>query len=134
MGRSHSPMEDIAMQDVHTEVGEDFEDPFAYSGIKYAENKDLAEKKTAFEIIRVERVHKVFTKDGFTEEVDQWETTIRTLSDDEEFIVSLTCNEQRDENMTAALTALERGKKLTDYRLVKSGRAYYFKRAADCKD
>lgn len=133
MGRSYSPTESMAMNDVELEAGVDFEDPFAYSGIKYAENKDLAEKKVVFDIIRIEKQHKIFTKDGFTEEVDQWETTIRQ-TDGEEFIVSLTCNEQRDANMIAAAQVIERGGTLAEYRLVKSGRAYYFKRAIDCRD
>ena len=104
----------------------DADDPFAYGGRRYSKNLDLATAGTIFDIVGIDVCEKVF--EGLS--LKQWEVCITIASGgaiDEQWI-SLSCNEARDPGMERAVQMLADGKVLRGYQLVKSGRAYYFRK------
>lgn len=90
------------------------------SGQSYAKASDFAADGTSFAILGI-----VFEPNRGYEDQDRWSITIKPV-DREAAILTLGSNPRRDEELRAAQAHLERGGKLINIRLHRSGKAFYF--------
>lgn len=97
------------------------------SGALYADKDEYLSKGLTFTINSIEFQEKA----GF-ENSDRWSINVTVDDGREDEVITLQSNERRDAELETALAHLTKHGPIRNVKLVKSGKAYYF-RSADAK-
>ncbi|HET6274549.1 MAG TPA: hypothetical protein VFE16_01260 [Candidatus Cybelea sp.] len=98
------------------------------SGALYADKDEYVSKNLTFTIGRVEFQE----KSGF-DGADRWAIYVQPNDGRPEEIITLQSNENRDAELQAAAAHVEKRGPIKNTKLVKSGKAYYFRNATETK-
>lgn len=94
----------------------------------YADKDEYIAKKLTFRINRIE-----FQEKAGYEGADRWAIYVQPNDERPEEIITLQSNDARDAELQAAAAHIEKHGPIGNTKLVKSGKAYYFRKAAEAE-
>ncbi len=98
------------------------------SGAEYADKDEYVTKRLVFAITVIE-----FQEGAGYEGADRWSITVSPEDGQPDEIIELQSNDKRDAQLRAAAEHIAKHGPIVNTRLVKSGKAYYFRKAAETK-
>jgi hypothetical protein len=98
------------------------------SGALYADKDEYIAKNLVFTIKAIE-----YQKGAGYEGADRWTVMICPKDGRPDEIITLQSNEPRDAELQAAAAHIEKHGPIANTKLVKSGKAYYFRKAAEAE-
>jgi hypothetical protein len=102
---------------------------FSFStGLLYADKDEYLAKGLVFTIKSIE-----YQKGAGFDNRDRWSATISLADGRPDEIITLQANDKRDAELRAAATHIEKHGPIGSTKLVKSGKAYYFRKAEETK-
>ena len=103
---------------------------FSFSnGVLYADKDEYIDKNLTFTIKQIE-----FQPGAGFEGADRWAITVAADDDRPDEIITLQSNDRRDAELQAAAAHIEDRGPIRNKKLGKSGKAYYFRNAAETKN
>jgi hypothetical protein len=101
---------------------------FSFSSVPlYAEKDEYLAKTLIFTIKEIEFQENA----GFEEGTDRWAVTVSPNDGRPDEIITLQANEKRDAELEAAAAHIKEHGPIPNHKLVKSGKAYYFRKAVE---
>lgn len=98
------------------------------SGAQYADKDEFVAKGLVFSITVIE-----FQEGAGYEGADRWAITVSPEGGRPDEIITLQSNDNRDAELRAAAEHIAKRGPIANTKLVKSGKAYYFRKAAETK-
>jgi hypothetical protein len=98
------------------------------SGAQYADKDEFVAEGLVFSITAIE-----FQEGAGYEGADRWAITVSPEGGRPDEIITLQSNDNRDAELRAAADHIAKHGAIANTKLVKSGKAYYFRKAAETK-